>query len=246
VFDNDSVANGGNSANGISLTDGKHIRMIKGDWAETRGNVIRYALAYRNSDDGIGVWDSLDTLIEYSVSFENGIGPTGNGMGFKLGGAHRADTGTVARFNVAFGNKNNFDVNTSTGVTLHHNTSWSSSIGFVLTTHATGADANTATNNLSFGDNWPRARGDGTDDDHNSWNLDVTDPAFLSFDPADEGFLALDSRSPAIDVGLDLGLPFTGARPDLGALQLGDRLTIQPTAAATWGRIDWQPGPGAP
>ena len=236
-FGNDSVANGGNSADGISTTDGKHIRMIKGEDAETRGNVIRYSLAYRNSDDGIDIWNAWDTLVEYNVSFENGIGPTGNGEGFKLGGGHRENTGTMARYNVSFRNKTNFNTNTSTGVTLVHNTSWaarSGGIGFVLTTHATGADANFAYNNLSYGDGWPRARGDGTDDRNNSWNLGIDDPWFLSLDPGSPDFLALRAGSPAVNVGMRVGLPYDGSAPDLGALQLGDRITLKRAAGGMW------------
>ena len=241
-YGNDSVANGGNSANGISLTDGRHIRLIRGEGAETRGNVIRYALVYRNSDDGIGVWNSWDTLIEYSVSFENGIGPTGNGEGFKLGGNHRENIGTVARFNIAFANRVNFNNNTSTGVTLVHNTSWAvrgEGVGFALTTHATGADANYAYNNLSFDDHWPRARGDGTDDRHNSWNLDIDDPHLRSLDLASPDFLTLASTSPAVNAGMDIDLPYTGTAPDLGALQLGDRITLTRAPDNSWRLTSW-------
>ncbi len=241
-FDNDSVANGGNSADGISMTDGKHIRMIKGDWAETRGNVVRYSLAYRNSDDGIDLWDAWDTLVEYSVSFENGYGPTGNGEGFKLGGGNREDTGTVARFNIAFGNRTNFNTNTSTGVTLIHNTSWAvrgDGIGFALATYETGADANFAYNNVSYQDAWPRARGDGTDDRNNSWNLGIDDPGFRSLDPASPDFLALRSGSPAVNAGMRLGLPYTGSAPDLGALQLGDHLTLTRAPDGSWRIQNW-------
>ena len=236
VFDNNSVANEGNSANGISLVDGNHVRTIKGDWAETRGNVIRYALAYRNSDDGIGVWNSWDTLIEYSVSFENGIGSSGNGEGFKLGGGDRKNIGTVARFNIAFANRVNYNTNTSTGVTLLHNTSWAArdGMGFVLTTYATGADANPAYNNLSFQDDSPRARGDGTDDRYHSGNLGITAPRFLSLDPASPDFLALRSTSPAVNAGMRVGLPYTDSAPDLGALQLGDRIVLTRAADGTW------------
>ena len=230
AFDNNSVANGGNSANGIALIDGAHIRTTHGPDAETRGNVVRYALLYRNSDDGIGTRSSLETLIEYSVAFDNGIGPTGNGRGFKLGGDHLANTGTVVRFNIAWGNYINFDTNGSTGITLHHNTSFdATSTGFVLTRHSTGLCANVAHNNVSYRDENPRARCDDTIDTHNSWNLGITEPQFLSLDPASPDFLALSPDSPLIDAGLDLGFDFGGSAPDIGALQLHQRWTNRPT-----------------
>ena len=223
AFDNNSVANGGNSANGIVLFDGNHIRMTHGPDAETRGNVVRYALLYRNSDDGISTV-SLDTLIEYSAAFDNGIGSTGNGRGFKLGGNDRENLGQVVRFNIAWGNYVNYDTNGSTGMTLHHNTSFGAdSTGFVLTRHATNACANVAHNNVSYRDKAPRARCADTIDTHNSWNLGITEPQFLSLDPASPDFLALAAGSPAIDAGIDLGFDFGGSAPDIGALQLHER-----------------------
>ena len=230
AFDNNSVANGGNSANGIALIDGAHIRTTHGPDAETRGNVVRYALLYRNSDDGIGTRSSLETLIEYSVAFDNGIGPTGNGRGFKLGGDSLEDTGTVVRFNIAWGNYINFDTNGSTGVTLHHNTSLdATATGFVLTRHSTGLSANAAHNNVSYRDRHPRAIGPDTVHTFNSWNLDITAPKFLSLDPASPDFLALSTGSPLVDAGLDLGFDFTGSAPDIGALQLHQRWDNRPT-----------------
>ena len=210
--DNTSVANGGNSANGISLIDGT---------IETRGNVIRYALVYRNSDDGIGIWNSWDTLIEHSISFDNGIGPTGNGMGFKLGGEDARARGTIARFNIAFGNANNFDTNGSTGVLLYNNTAWASrSTNYVLTRHSTNACANEAYNNISYQPgSYNVIRGDCTVHEYNTWNLGITDPQFNSLDSTSTAFLSLSSNSPAIDAGIDMGFPYTGTAPDLGAPQ---------------------------
>jgi hypothetical protein len=236
AFDNNSVANGGNSANGILLVDGNMIRTSHGPDAETRGNVVRYALLYRNSDDGIGTRSSLETLIEYSAAFDNGIGPTGNGRGFKLGGDGLTNTGTVVRFNIAWGNYINYDTNGSTGITLYNNTSFdATSTGFVLTRHSTNACANVAHNNVSYGDKAPRARCEDTIDTHNSWNLGITNPRFVSLDPASPDFLAPQASSPLIDAGLDLGFDYTGNAPDIGALEYRQRWILQPTSAGTDG-----------
>jgi hypothetical protein len=222
AHDNDSVSNGGNSANGIVLVDGGFIRYTHGADAETRGNVIRFTLVYRNSDDGIGVWNSWDTTIEHSVAFENGFGSSGNGIGFKLGGGGTVDAGTVARFNVAFKNIINYDTNGSTGVLLYNNTSWAGTdAGFILTQHATNADQNTAHNNLSYGDRYARIIGTRTVHTHNSWNLAITNPRFVTLDATSTDFLTLAPDSPALDAGIDLGFS-DGTAPDLGALQQGE------------------------
>jgi hypothetical protein len=235
AHDNNSIANGGNSGNGISLVDGNHIRATHGTNAETRGNIIRYALLYKNSDDGIGVWNSWDTLIEHSISYQNGIGPTGNGRGFKLGGAGRQDIGTIARFNIAYENKNNFDTNGSTGVLLYNNTSLNSpGAGYILTHHASNACANEAYNNISYGDTHPRARGDCTIHTHNSWpdagndaggNLAIQDPKFVTLDTTSPDFATLQPNSPAINAGRDMGFAFMGPAPDLGARESGGDFT---------------------
>ena len=214
AHNNYSVANGGISANGISLFDGP---------TETGGNVIRYALTYRNSDDGIGVSTAWGTLIEYSISFDNGYGPTGGGVGFKLGGGHRHDIGTIARFNLAFGNNANFATNGSTGVLMYNNTAWAArSTNYVLTLHATNACANEAYNNISYQPGSHHIiRGDCSVHEHNSWNLGIDDPLFNSLDPASPAFLSLSTHSPVIEAGIDMGVPYNGTAPDLGALPDG-------------------------
>ena len=221
LHNNDSVANGGNSANGMILVNSRDL--------ETRGNVIRHVLAYRNSDDGIDVWNSYDTLLEHNISFENGIGSTGNGRGFKLGTEIRLDSGTTARFNIAFGNFINYDTNGSTGVLLYNNTAWASrSANYVLTQHRTEACANTAYNNISYQPGSYNAilKSNCTTHENNTWNLDIDNPQFASLDPTSQSFLSLSTNSPAIDAGIDMGFKYSGNAPDLGALQAGSRLDM--------------------
>ena len=74
----------------------------------------------------------------------------------------------------------------------------------------------------------------GSIDDHNSWNggVTVTDADFLSVNPAGiDGPRRFDGALPALDFlklapgsdligkGVDVGLPFLGAAPDLGAFE---------------------------
>jgi hypothetical protein len=224
-FGNNSISNGGNSADGIKMVDGNHIRVTHGSRARSHGNVVRYALLYGNSDDGLDIWNTTGTVVEYSIAYGNGLGDTGNGVGFKVGGGQRSGADTIVRFNVGFGNHINFDTNGSTGVTLYHNTSvGATNVGYVLTQHRTLADRNMAYNNISYGDRRDVIRGSRTVHSHNSWNLGIEDPDFVTLDERSADFLALDRGSPAIDAGMPLdGLEHRGPAPDLGALQWGER-----------------------
>jgi hypothetical protein len=58
----------------------------------------------------------------------------------------------------------------------------------------------------------------GSDQANNTWNLGISDVRFASTDPSQAAFLSLAAGSPAIGAGIDVGLPFTGSAPDLGAL----------------------------
>jgi hypothetical protein len=229
-FNNYSISNGGNSADGLKMVNGNHIRTVFGSHAETRGNIVRGCRFWNNSDDGIDIWSSLDTLIEFTMSWSNGYGPTGNGMGYKLGNASIRHGGTVIRHSIGFANtSNNFDSNGATGITFLNNTSFApGSIGFDLRASTAPADGsegrNTARNNVSFSARYVASAGGAgpqPDHTHNTWNLGITDPNFASVDPASAHFLTLSADSPAIDAGIDVGLPYAGARPDLGALEVG-------------------------
>jgi hypothetical protein len=235
-FNNYSISNGGNSADGLKMVDGNHVRTLFGPDAETRGNVIRSCRFWNNSDDGIETWSSLDTLIEYTMAWSNGYGPTGNGMGFKLGNSSMRHSGTVIRNSIGFDNIYNFTANGATGVTFLNNTSWRprGSIGFDLRARSAPEDGgegrNYAFNNISHEAATPASTraptnpGPPPEHTHNSWNLGMDAPGFISLEPTHEAFLALRSDSPAIDAGIDIGLPYGGVRPDLGALEYGEAL----------------------
>ena len=228
-FNNYSISNGGMSADGLKMVDGGPILLSNfGEDAETRANVVRYARFWNNSDDGIDIWSSLDTLIEYTMAWSNGYGPTGHGMGFKLGNGGR-NNGTVVRYSIGYDNSHNFTTNGSTGVTFLNNTSWRpNNIGFDLRARSAPEDGsegtNYAYNNISYDASTPASVSAPTNPGptpihtHNTWNLDITDPRFVSLDPESPHFLTLDTASPAINAGIDVGLPYDGTAPDLGAL----------------------------
>lgn len=168
--------------------------------------------------------------------------PAGNGNGFKLGGYSgvyqpNAPVHTV-RFSVAFKNKaNGFYANHHPVANQYYNnTSSSNGTGFNML----GIDSSNAAialgtvrNNLAY-ENTPVANVAGADVAYNSWNLlvSVTAADFQSVSTdgwdaprqADGSlpalpFLRLVAGSDLIDKGVNLGLPFTGAAPDLGAFE---------------------------
>lgn len=203
VITHDNRDDSGGDADGISISSG-------------RDNRVQYCMAYDNSDDGVDTWRSVNTLVEYCVSFRNGF-TGGDGNGFKAGSSMVVYT--VVRHSVAFGNRTNgFDFNMGGNVTFDQNTSFGNGgYGFVASSGAT------VRNNLSFANGAGAWAGDGTQA-RNSWNLGITVPPFVSTDSTHVDFLSLVPGSPAVDAGIPIGLPFTGSAPDLGALPLGQTL----------------------
>lgn len=205
TYDNFDTVNG----NGKVGEDADGLGISAGD-----SNVISHVISYFNSDDGIDAWRSTNTLIEHSISFDNGRGANGNGNGFKLGGNGEANY-TVARFNIAFANKaTGFSQNSGRFITLYNNTAFGNSgssfdVGSTVTLR----------NNLSI--NGRVNLVSGADSRSNSWELGIGDARFKSTDRASPDFLALSAGSPAIEAGVDVGLPYAGGAPDLGALQYG-------------------------
>lgn len=208
AYGNYDAPNGGN-ADGISVHSGD-------------SNRVEDCVTFDNSDDGVDVWMTTHSLVSRCISYHNGF-QGGDGNGIKAGG-NNVTGHTVVRDTISYYNKaSGFDYNSSPGVTFENDTAYANNgIGFVL-------QGGTATNNLAFYNGkgaWATyATGNATS--HNSWQLGITDPGFASTDPANANFMALGSGSPAIDAGTDIGLPYGGAAPDLGALQRGDTIASQ-------------------
>lgn len=191
--------NDGGNADGISVSSGE-------------GNEMINNLVYDNSDDGIDVWRSTNSIIVRNVVHSNGKGSNGDGNGIKAGGASPGEGAVVYR-NLSYLNRSNgFDHNGSPGVTFHNNTSFKNSRGFVV-----GED-NSVINNISYQDS-ETISGTSNQISHNSWQLNLPDPGFESTDPDAEEFLWLSKESRAIDAGKDVDLPFFGEAPDLGAIE---------------------------
>ncbi|GGX97375.1 pectate lyase [Massilia dura] len=169
--------------------------------------------------------------------------PAGNGNGFKIGGFSglwEADAPVhVTRFNVSIANKvNGFYANHHPVATeFTSNTAIGNRTGFNLLGVApdnTDVNLGIARNNLAYGGTTAAANVAGTDSTHNSWNLPVTVTAadFQSVSttgwdaprlpdgglpPLPHGRLA--AGTDLVDAGIDVGLAFEGAAPDLGAYE---------------------------
>jgi len=168
--------------------------------------------------------------------------PAGNGNGIKAGGYGGKYEGSgvrhVVRFSVAFGNKvNGFYANHHpSALDFYNNTAFANGTDFnMLGIAADGGPVNFGRlrNNLSP---MPKSaqKVDGTDSSNNSWDLmaGVPDTEFesvskLGWDAPRKPDGSLPdvpnfrprAGSALIDKGVDVGLPFKGKAPDLGAFE---------------------------
>lgn len=211
-------------------------------------NVFRDCRAWWNADDGFDLISTYSPVtIENSWAWLNGYVPgttegAGNGAGFKVGGfGAEYDPGAVKHTvnnSVAFDNK-------AAGFYANHhplandffnNTSYGNSPDFdMLGIDESGAavDRGNLRNNIAYTGTLTENM-DGTDSENNSWDLDIdlSDADFQSvstegWDAArgDDGSLPelpnlrLAEDSALIDAGVDVGLPYNGSAPDLGAFE---------------------------
>jgi hypothetical protein len=214
------------------------------------GNVISGCRGYSNSDDGYDFINAPGTCaVEKSWAFRNGYQPdtmtaAGNGAGFKAGG-FGLDTGTfpatiprhVVRNCVAFGNRSQgFYANHHPGgIDFLNNTAFRNATNFDMLADV-GASSHRLRNNIAMTPGTAIARLTGGTDTFNSWSLSVTVSAadFMSVAEAEAtaprqadgslpnvGFMRLAAGSDLIDKGENVGLPFSGTAPDLGAFETG-------------------------
>jgi hypothetical protein len=237
----------GTGGDGIGLYDGQQT-----------GNVIRGNRVWRNHDDGMDLWNSANVLVEGNWSWENGYNDnlqitTGNGTGFKLGGAGTGDGNHIVRNNLAWRNTHSgFDDNSADiPMVLYNNTGYANAQAGGNNFAFYTAIANVLRNNLAYSPN-SQSFASAVVQDHNSWNLPVTvnSSDFVTLDfTANLGarqsdgslptsnFLNLVAGSDLIDRGVNVGLPYNGSAPDLGAyeytnsvasVQAPSNLVVQP------------------
>jgi MYXO-CTERM domain-containing protein len=216
--------------------------------------IIRGCRAWNNSDDGYDfISQEVPITIEGCFATGMGRGSAGNGNGFKIGSS-LTGIRHIVQNNVAWKNKDSgFYANHSTGGnTWYNNTSYMNGTQYNMlassfdssgnvtgTITLTGSKVHIMRNNVGFPNK--NANMTGVDTANNTWDLNITEASTDFASTSDTGctgpreadgsmpsactFLHLKAGSPLIDKGVDVGLPFVGAEPDLGAYEYGATTT---------------------
>jgi len=242
------------------------------------GNVFRGCRAYFNSDDGYDFIQAQEpVIVEDSWAWSNGYLPDttmasgGDGNGFKAGGyglpaqnsPSNPPSHTVRRC-VAFSNRSSgfYANHHPVADHIYNNSSFRNA---AANYNMLGLNGNVGIlrNNVAYGGT-ALSNGGGIDAAKNSWNAGfmVSDADFESVSPKGmdgprepDGslphvpFLQLKQASDLIDTGEDVGLPYVGAAPDLGAYEFGVAAgsgSVPSPAAGAAGQSAPQPAsPGA-
>ncbi|XXY50158.1 right-handed parallel beta-helix repeat-containing protein [Sorangium sp. So ce269] len=209
--------------------------------------IIRGCRAWNNSDDGYDyISQEVPVITEGSFAMSNGRGSEGNGNGFKVGSS-KTGVRHIVRNNVAWKNKAaGFYANHSSGGnTWLNNTAYKNGTQYNMlasppddssqTIILTGELAHEMRNNIGFPNK--NSNMGGVDTAFNTWDLDITETSSAFESTSDAGctdpreadgsipstcvFMKLKAESDLIDKGTDVGLPFVGSAPDLGAHEFG-------------------------
>ncbi|MCX6138732.1 MAG: right-handed parallel beta-helix repeat-containing protein [Ignavibacteriales bacterium] len=211
-------------------------------WTLGQGNVFRGCRSWNNSDDGWDLWMGTSTVvIDSCYAFRNGWDSwhsgsfDGNGNGFKIGGNYVAAPHRVTNC-VAFDNAGNggrgFDENNNTGgQTLYNCTAFRNrGDNYHFANTVVAGQQHVIKNCVSLTGTVGITSGTL---EANSWQgFSVTGADFFSIDtavlsaPRDAkgtfnpgNFLHLASGSTLIDAGVNVGIPYLGKAPDLGAFE---------------------------
>ena len=214
-------------------------------WDLGPGNVFRGCRAWENSDDGWDLWmGNGSVLIEDCWAFRHGINYwgdpqfDGNGNGFKLGGNYIACPHRLLH-SIAFKNAaNGVDQNNNiAGQTLDQNTAWANGARNFSMNHGTNTTPHVVRNNLSIAGTSGDSFTSGTLATSNSWQVISPPPTANDVQSVDETvavaprqadgslpvwpFLRPVPGGRLIDKGVNIGEPYAGAAPDLGAFEDG-------------------------
>ncbi|WP_437611518.1 right-handed parallel beta-helix repeat-containing protein [Sorangium sp. So ce834] len=209
--------------------------------------IIRGCRAWNNSDDGYDyISQEVPVITEDSFAMSNGRGSEGNGNGFKVGSS-KTGIRHIVQNNVAWKNKAaGFYANHSSGGnTWLNNTAYKNGTQYNMLASPpddssqaiilTGALAHKMRNNIGFPNK--NSNMGGVDTAFNTWDLNITEASSAFESTSDAGctgpreadgsipsacvFMKLKAESALIDKGTDVGLPFVGSAPDLGAYEFG-------------------------
>ena len=209
-------------------------------------NVFRGCRCWGNSDDGWDLWQATNrVVVEYCLSYSNGFNffdPSnasfdGNGIGFKLGGNYYYGPHLISH-NVSFRNHaHGYDQNNNlSGLTLNNNTAWANGGKNYNLNHGTNTIPHVVRNNLSMNGTSSDGFTSGTLATNNSWQLGLSpaagtndllnaDPAYAKADRRDDGamaetpFLRPVPTARLVNKGVDIGEPYFGTAPDVGAFE---------------------------
>ncbi len=218
-YGNDGTGGGGN-ADALHSTSGNGTI----PYEEASGyHTFENNVIFNASDDGIDTWTSVNNTIKNNIVSHTGYSNVsnggsksvgelvGDGNGYKLG---KNGYNTVMN-NIAFDTgTSGFVSNSGVNLTLYNNTAYNCShYGFLMWDSGL-----VMKNNISYKSNYYQPPFDAVDE-YNSWNLNIDNPQFVSTSPDNPNFLRLTSGSPAVDAGVDVGFPYKGSAPDLGAYE---------------------------
>ncbi|HTS18452.1 MAG TPA: right-handed parallel beta-helix repeat-containing protein [Verrucomicrobiae bacterium] len=208
-------------------------------------NVLSGCRAWENCDDGFDLFAApFPVVITNCWSFDNGtnllniVNFAGDGNGFKLGGGNIGAANRIYN-SLAFGNpQNGFDQNDNQdGLTVDQNTSWANGgENFDLNHNTETSVVHIVRNNLSIAGGKADSFTSGSILVSNSWQVISSPPAgtsdVISIDTSfataprrDDGSLPeIPLMRPVpngrlVDKGANIGLPFSGTAPDLGAFE---------------------------
>jgi len=178
-----------------------------------------------NSDDGFDFWDSSGNTAEHCVAHNNGRGTGGNGNGFKFGSAMEGSGGHAFTGCIALANRSHgFDSNatpvgsTQTACAAYGNLggNWQVSDSPQTITNCLSAESLDSEN---LGDaSVTTSLGEVFGGTVTAGDFESVDFADLN-NPAEGHRFFYPVSTALIDQGTDVGLPFAGAAPDIGAVE---------------------------
>ncbi|MBI5475253.1 MAG: right-handed parallel beta-helix repeat-containing protein [Ignavibacteriales bacterium] len=213
------------------------------------GNYFYGCRSWQNSDDGWDGYLRPRPLIEITTILENcwcfmngylksGVASYGNGNGYKMGGSDSANLAHnfILKNCIAFDNRvKGFDQNNNRGsMTLYNCTGYNNlSKNYSISGYIDASESLVVKNSIVLGS--LGSLGSFAIQSSNSWLSPFTPAAvsdFISVDTVgvrgprksdgslpDVGFMHLASGSQFVDAGIDVGIPYKGSAPDLGAFE---------------------------